>query len=456
MKKQLVLGLTAGLALWGLGAAATTAHAATKTLGPYQALKSWGKNRHVIATGTNALYTQPGYLKSARVVAPKRTMARLGGSSSSADIFFAYGARVVSNGSVYYRVVTMNKRYRGYVYGGKTLNTFAQGVAPFKTVKKLPLPTNAKESFRLKNVHQNPVWRNPQYTWYGMTQKETVPASAVNDSLTIIGAEAKTREGSTYYLVTGPHFSGWVYAGGLVNQTAQAVPQNADTVHVVYQTADHQTVGNKNYTLQTTRSNPAKQYQTSFLANQAERVVGVAAPVSLTQFVQDNVPTGYQLNELVSKFAILSGQFINLNVIKRDAPQPATSPLKLRFTSIAADSSLIQPLRPESLTAGFPKLTAQEQKGFTGPTGKMVSLGDLPAFQAGGKLNQLYSYTLDAETAHPFHYVYTFAGDSTDGSTGQADQHARYGQVITAYYHLQRVAGVAPTQNFSGNTDYLF
>ncbi|MCI1553013.1 MAG: hypothetical protein LKH74_03740 [Levilactobacillus sp.] len=217
LKKSLYLGLAA-LSFVSVAAVSTNASAKSYAkAGAYTTLKADPTERNVEATGTNALYTKPGTVKGAKIVASKKTMTTLATSKKSANYFRAYGQKVTNRGSVYYRVVTMDGKYRGYVYGGKTEGTFAAGVKKADTT----VDKTATDSMVGKTVYfanpgtKNVTWTAPKYTQYKASKQIKDTSAYASDVLTVTDAVKKTREGSVYYYVKdakNPAISGWIYA----------------------------------------------------------------------------------------------------------------------------------------------------------------------------------------------------------------------------------------------------
>ena len=136
--KSIYVG-AAVLGLAGLSAVTTTTASAKSyaTAGSYTAL---AKGQNVLVNGTNAIYSKPGTVKGAKVVASKKTVAKLAASKKSNDTFYAYGTKTTNRHSVYYKIVTMDKKYRGYIYGGKTAGTFAGGIKTTDTLTTAATP----------------------------------------------------------------------------------------------------------------------------------------------------------------------------------------------------------------------------------------------------------------------------------------------------------------------------
>jgi len=218
MQSSLAKSLYIGLAALSFGAVAsvsTTANAASKAkVTSSQTLKTAADTRNVEVTGTNALYSKPGTVKGAKVVASKNTMKKLASSKKSADYFRAYYQKTTNKGSVYYKIVSMNGKYRGYIYGGKTAGTFAGGIASANTTTKANMPANTTVYFT-KPGKSNVTWDAPKYTQYKASKQIKDTTAYASDPLTVTDAVTKTREGSTYYYVQdakNPAINGWIDA----------------------------------------------------------------------------------------------------------------------------------------------------------------------------------------------------------------------------------------------------
>jgi hypothetical protein len=228
----------------------TSCNTATIKVG-YTPLKTAGSTRNVVATGKHALYTQPGTVKGAKLVASKSKMAKFASYTrvdldfyktygrnyvykSSTDYFGpldikpkktayesgkgstfyfrAYGYKVTNTGSVYYRVVTMNGKYRGYVYGGKKVGSFSGGVKKATTTQATTIPANLKDYVGV--VIPGTVWNYPPYTQYKTKRlgkvNWTIPSLA---KFKVTKAVKRTREQDVYYYLESQKSSvpsGWV------------------------------------------------------------------------------------------------------------------------------------------------------------------------------------------------------------------------------------------------------
>ncbi|KIO96534.1 Flagellar hook-length control protein FliK [Levilactobacillus brevis] len=221
MQKSLKNSLYLGLAVLSLGTVtvvSTTANAAAKTkVTSDVTLKTAAESRNVEATGTNALYSKPGTVKGAKLVASKTTMKKMANSKKSADYFRAYRVAKTTRGTVYYKMVSMDGKYRGYVYGGRSVKAFAGGIKKAATTKSATMPSNTTMYFKTPGK-SNVSWTAPNNTQYKASKVVKDTTTYANDALVVTDAARKTREGSLYYYVTDaahPEVNGWVYAKGL-------------------------------------------------------------------------------------------------------------------------------------------------------------------------------------------------------------------------------------------------
>lgn len=218
-------------AMWGISVANQQTAMAAPASGRFVALK--GHTCSVATTGKYALYTKPETMKGARLVASKEKMSQFGRYTRSDANFYAtrimnrpnrgstyffqaYGYRVMTNGDIYYRVVSMNKKYRGYVYGGKTLGQFSKGIVAAQTTRRVSQYNFANEPVGI--VTPGILWNVVPYTQYPtkkLGQMADTPITTLPHlaKFKIKRAAQRVREGDQYYLVVSEdnhHLKGWV------------------------------------------------------------------------------------------------------------------------------------------------------------------------------------------------------------------------------------------------------
>lgn len=468
LKKSLYLGLAA-LSFAGVAAVSTTASAKSyATAGAYKTLTTDATKRNVEATGSNALYTKPGTVKGAKVVASKATMAKLASSKKSADYFRAYGVKTTNRGSVYYRVVTMDGKYRGYIYGGKSDTAFAGGIKSAETTKAATTPSRTT-GYYLKDASKNTIWTAPKYTQY-KASKVNLYGATKNDPFKVDSAATKTREGSLYYHVTDTkdsNISGWIYAGkgydatitdntkqdlGGLSLNVSADAATADnSVKVVYRDAN-----NNNAQVGTsTWINAPKSGDAATKAGDKVATTAIdTASVTLANFLNNNKPAGYALASGVDT-TTLAGAATYGNTVYVNVVASATSKVQLRVDAVnktvtpadgsaAADVDVTSPL-----TAGT-KLSASDLtvslssdaiKALSGQKNTAVSDADIAKIQTGLTTTKAIEGTKTYTTADGKAYHYEFTFEPTNFA--KDNRVANYGDTLTASYSAQLVEGAA-------------
>ena len=363
--KSIYVG-AAVLGLAGLSAVTTTTASAKSyaTAGAYTALAD--KSQNVTVTGTNAIYSKPGTVKGAKVVASKKTVAKLAASKKSSDTFYAYGTKTTNRGSVYYKIVTMDKKYRGYVYAGKTAGTFTAGIKAAETTTAATTPARTA-GYYLKDVSKNTLWTAPKNTDIH-AKKVSLYGVRTNDTFTVDKAQTKAKEGSLYYHVTDDQnkdVSGWIYAGkgydttitdntkqdlgGLSLTLSDAAATADNSIKVVYRDAHSKAqVASKTWVVNANNTK-AGDAQTAAQKNAADSTLGA--------FITSSKPDNYAFPTGVTYTDTFTGGVYG-NTIYVDVNAQATS--KVQFT-----------------VSGQPNNTVE---------GKPVTLKTTPALSAGDVL----------------------------------------------------------------------
>ncbi|WP_268913504.1 hypothetical protein [Lentilactobacillus sp. SPB1-3] len=182
-----------------------------------QVMSMAGSERNVNVTGTNALYTKAGTLKGARLVATKTTLNIVKSSQQGQKNWRAYRVATTNRGSVYYKVVSFDKQYRGWIYGGKIINQFNAGLKAYSTTNAIyDSQADNKTAYQLKSnvasgsnttFYSEPAWS--QYKIGRARENGDGPiitdASKYNDAtFTLSHAVTTTREGETWYQISNP------------------------------------------------------------------------------------------------------------------------------------------------------------------------------------------------------------------------------------------------------------
>lgn len=445
LKKSLYLGLAA-LSFAGVAAVSTTASAKSyATAGAYTTLKSDATTRNVEATGTNALYTKPGTVKGAKVVASKATMAKLASSKKSADYFRAYGVKTTNRGSVYYRVVTMDGKYRGYVYGGTSDAAFAGGI---KSATTMTDQTSSNTMVGKTVYFENPgktnvTWNAPKYTQYKASKNVVSTQPFSGDTLKVTKAATKTREGSLYYYVEDqnhPSVSGWIYSKAVTTDASVAFNEVSD-VKVNFVNASGTTVSS------TILQNLKTDADTTKTATAKGTAVGTDATAQLTTDVAKKAltGTGYAYTATnANKAALLAaktGDTVTLSVTQNNE---VTTPIKLVAAATSAtanDAKDLSVYRAGTTTASATTVVVPSlSTGFKGADGAAFTADTLKAFATSNKLDTLYTPSYDVNGTKTYtKYVLSSAEAGTYGASSNA----------TLVYTATTLEGTSPADSTS-------
>ena len=456
MQAQLAKSLYLGLAALSLGAVATvtttvtTADAASKA--KVVSKSSLGKDsKNVELTGSNAIYSKPGTVKGAKTVASKKTVKKLASSTHSKDYFRAYYMAVTNRGTVYYKVVSMNGKYRGYIYGGKIKGTIGAGIKEAQTTKEATMPTRTA-GFHIKDVKKNTLWTAPQYTTY-KAHKVNMYGTTKEDTFTVSKAETKTKEGSLYYYVTSDKnadVSGWIFAGegykdasstdfgGLSVNKTEAEATNNNSVKIVYRDGSKQ-LGEVTWINSAGGTKAGDKVNSTAPATPAPKAVATTtepknnAGLTLAEFISKNAPSGYSIDKSVAS-ALANGASYGNNVYA-DATAAASSKIKMVLTKVETNGHVVSGALGENVQLTTSDLLISLGNDAIGAlTGKQgTQLGDekLGTIRDGLKAST-YSgaKTYTDSTGAQYHYVFTFDENSFVGN----NKTAYYGDVLKANF----------------------
>jgi len=455
MQSSLKKSLYLGLAALSFGAvAATTTNASAKsyaTAGTYTKLSADYTKRNVQATGTNALYTKPGTVKGAKVVASKATMAELAASKKSANYFRAYGVKTTNRGSVYYRVVTMDQKYRGYVYGGKSDTAFAGGIVSAETTKSATLPVRTA-GFKLTNAKKNTLWTAPNYTQY-KAKKVSMYGVNATDTFTVSKAATKTQEGSLYYYVTDdqkPSVSGWIYVGegykdattvtlgGLTLGTTEATATNDNSVKVVYRDASNAAVGNATWITTTAK------------AKAGDKVGSAknAAGATLSDFIAASKPANYKVTTTVDTASATYGNTVYVDVVAAATSKVQMTVDKVNKTAgdVTAPLTVGSTLSASDLSA---TLDAKGVTALTGTKGQAFSTDDLATIKTALSTNNAIKGAKAYTDSKGESYYYEFTFEPTNFESDNRTKN--YGDTLTASFEAKLVKGNLTTSSSNSN-----
>ena len=254
LKKSLYLGLAA-LSFASVAAVSTTASAKSYAkVTSDKVLTTDATKRNVNLTGTNAIYSKPGTVKGAKLVATTTTAKNLNKSTTSRENFRAYRVAKTNRGSIYYKVVSYNKVYRGWVYGGKSATAFAGGLTSYDTFKEGTLTADQKTgTYKLANPGKTEAgltYKQPAWTQYkiGKTIADTTAYKDATFSVDKVGT--RTREGDTWVHVVNQNTAdtkadGWILLSNLTQTNAF---NEQSQVKVVVKDTDGKTIKEFNYT----------------------------------------------------------------------------------------------------------------------------------------------------------------------------------------------------------------
>ncbi|WAE44811.1 S-layer protein [Levilactobacillus brevis] len=400
LKKSLYLGLAA-LSFASVAAVSTTASAksAAKVTSD-KVLTTDATKRNVNLTGTNAIYTKPGTVKGAKVVATTTTAKNLNKSTTSHENFRAYRVAKTNRGSIYYKVVSYNKVYRGWVYGGKSATAFAGGLTSYDTFKEGTLTADQKTgTYKLANPGKTEAgltYKQPAWTQYkiGKTIADTTAYKDATFSVDKVGT--RTREGDTWVHVVNQNTAdtkadGWILLSNLTQTNAF---DEQSQVKVVIKDTDGNTIKEFNYTAPDAKgkdSDVTSDFYTTTPTNFSDTFnKAVQAQVSGTGYTVAGTDTVNQSAK------VLTGSTLNLVARKGDTVSMKVQPWAVSATPDHAGTHLTLKTTDTPTTTAtnyntFVTASATMTTPFSGVEGQTFTSTDLVKNLTANKLNTLTS-----------------------------------------------------------------
>lgn len=453
--KSIYVG-AAVLGLAGLSAVTTTTASAKSSavkVTSSKALTTDATTRNVTFTGTNALYTKPGTVKGAKVVATTTTAKNLNKSTSSRYNFRAYRVAKTNRGSIYYKVVSYNGAYRGWVYGGKSDTAFAGGLTSYDTFKEGTLTADQKTgTYKLANPGKTAAgltYKQPAWTQYkiGKTIADTTAYKDATFSVDKVGT--RTREGDTWVHVVNQNTAdtkadGWILLSNLTQTNAF---NEQSQVKVVVKDTHGNTVKEFNYTAPSakgkdsnvtsdfyTTTNTGTDFNKTFSDYLGQQVSGTGYTVS----GKDSV------NQLNANGKVLTGSTLTLVAKKGDTVSMNVKPYIASTNGVAAATPLVLKAANDSAmnkaTDARTVVTATSTMvtPFSGVNGTAYTGADVVAALKANKLDTLTSIdyakktTTDASGAKTTTYV---DADTAASDTANAADYAKDANGNIQYFH---------------------
>ncbi|KAL3946513.1 hypothetical protein [Lentilactobacillus hilgardii] len=234
-----------------------------------QTLSMNPSDRNVNFTGSSALYTKAGTLKGAKLVASASELSGLSSSTVSNNNVRAYRIARTNRGSIYYKVVTFNGQYRGWIYGGKSDSDFNGGLSQYATTKYAAMTTDQQNgTFRITNPGtandgKTVTYKQPAWTQYKVGRQITDSGSYANKTFKIDQAATRTREGDLWVHISATDSAnsaanGWILYSGLTQVTGSSssttnpgssstTPTTNNAVRVVLADPNGNTIKSINY-----------------------------------------------------------------------------------------------------------------------------------------------------------------------------------------------------------------
>lgn len=504
MNKNLKRSIYAGIAALSFVAIAGTANATNASAKSYakvtsnKALTTDATSRNVNVNGTNALYTKAGTLKGAKTVATKATLSNLSTSKSSEKNWRAYRVATTNRGSVYYKIVSYDGSYRGWIYGGKSTTAFAGGVKSYNTTTDPTASTDSSSSassysttssqasqttalttaqkaatYKIAtpgtaNDGTEVTYTYPAWTQYKKGRVITDSTPYKDATFKVTDETTRTREGDLWVKIeatdsANSKANGWIKYSGLT--TASTTPTStfdADTsVKIAYRdTSTGKTISKTN--TWTTASTGTKEGDSAVNYTDSNgRTIG--------KFIYaEGAPSGYKINTSDSKDLATDGSNATVAPALSSAKfgstltvdvTPVASQTKVKFDVAGTTGTANSSLSSNDFLYGFPALTASAQTDALpagGATDGTFTVSDY--FGANGKFTKVLnsaSSSNSVQTIYRNSDIWDINGNevSTTGLTGffgQKDATKSTSSAPAYYFYVYN-----PTKTLAANASTL-
>ncbi len=233
MKKNKIVFATAVLTLLGGSAlfASNDVEAKTNVKVNYdKTIKTPGTIRNVETTGNAALYNKISSLPGAKQIASKNTLKKLDKSNNPDDYFRVYRVAQTNDKKVYYKVVSFDGQYRGWIYGGKDPKKFTSGIKSAETTKPVSISQDAFKTFKLTDpTSKHVTWNIPTGSQYKPKKVVNSMAAYNDDDLRIIKGVQINKSGEKYYYIKSsqhPEINGWINHQAIAEKKAGSSTEN--------------------------------------------------------------------------------------------------------------------------------------------------------------------------------------------------------------------------------------